>query len=269
MLENQKIYDFDDYRKFLQHWLQAKGKHGILGKWAKAMNISSTLVSFVMSGKKDFTLEQASDLSDYLNLNEQESEYFLLLLEIARAGTEAYRNKLLKKKVLIQNKMNQITAKVGPHQELTDEIKGVFYSSWMYSGVRILSAIPQFQEPVTIARHLNLPTDTVAKVLGFLVENKLCKQEGGKFTYGPSKTHVNMHSPHVTKHHQNWRLRGTAAMELRDENDFFYTGPMAISADVAKEIRGLLLAHVEKVVKIAGPSDSEEAHCLNIDWFRY
>ncbi len=93
--------------------------------------------------------------------------------------------------------------------------------------------------------------------------------ENNKLSYGPHRTHIGKDSPFVVKHHQNWRIKGFQSMELRRDEDLFYTEPMALSREAAEKVRLMLPGIIEEILAIIGPSESEEVRCLNIDWFEY
>lgn len=106
------------------------------------------------------------------------------------------------------------------------------------------------------------------KVLDFLIREGLVTQKSKKLNLGARRTHLPADSPLVTKHHQNWRLHGFQKMVMSDSENLFYTGPMALSQEVADRIREELPALIEKINKMvmSAPS-SDVARCLNIDWF--
>jgi hypothetical protein len=58
-------------------------------------------------------------------------------------------------------------------------------------------------------------------------------------------------------------------MELRRDEDLFFTQPMALSKEAAEKIRLMLPGIIEQIHAISGPSDSEVVRCFNIDWFEY
>lgn len=262
------IYDFVDYREFLSVWIESHKDRlkGTRGKMAVAAGISSSMMSFILSGDKHLSLEQAAELAEFLGLAEKEVEYFYLLVEYGRAGSEKLR-KQFKKRIEEQRKLlaNRIAKNIG----LSDEVKAVYYSSWAYSGIRNLTAIPGTHSVQSIAERLGLPVPVVGRMLEFLIQNDLCKVVDGKLTHGPQKTHVGADSPFVVKHHQNWRMRGFRAMEERRDSNMFFTSPMSLSAEAAREIHLHLPKVVEKVMGISGPSDSEVVYCFNLDWFAY
>lgn len=265
------VFDFTDFRKYLIAWIDEHGErgYGLKGRLAEAMRVSSSLVSQILKGEKALTPDQASDLCDFIGLNDIESEYLHLLVDLDRAGNPKFREKLKRKILHLQEQSKKIGKRVPRHKELTDEQKAIYYSSWLYTGIRNLTAVSGFQSPASIAEHLKLEPAVVHRVIHFLIENGLCKEVPGGVTYGPASLHVDKDSPFVNKHHQNWRFQSIQKMERRLDEDLFFTGPMSLSVAASDEIRSLLPNFIQSVMKIAGPSDSETTACLNIDWFKY
>ena len=68
--------------------------------------------------------------------------------------------------------------------------------------------------------------------------------------------------------HTNWRQRSIFALNRNDQHDLHYTCPITVSKDDAEKIRELCIEFIKKVDTLAVPSVSEEALCLNLDWFR-
>lgn len=192
-----------------------------------------------------------------------------MLIEYDRAGNPRYKNKLIRKIKSLQDQSQKIGKRVPRSKELTDEQKAIYYSSWLYTGIRNLSAIQTFHNVNEISRHLNCDLQVVARVVRFLLDNGLCKEENGKLTFGPASIHVDKESPFVNKHHQNWRFQAIHHMELRKDSDLFFSSPMSLSKQAYNEIRKDIPNYIQSIMKISGPSESEQVACLNIDWFQY
>ncbi len=265
------IFDFTNYRQYLHDWIESQGAraYGLKGRMAEALGISSSLVSQILKGDKTLTPDQTSDLCDFLGLSDFEADYLHLLVESDRAGNVRYREKLSRKIANLQQQSQRIGKRVPRDKELNDEQKAIYYSSWLYTGIRNLTAVPGLDQADAIAAHLNLELSVVNRVLRFLLENGLCREEGGKISYGPASTHVDRESPFVNKHHQNWRFQAINLMERKRESDVYFTSPMSLSKGAAAEIKKLLPTFIQNVMKISGPSPSEITACLNMDWFEY
>lgn len=265
------IYEFLNYRDYLTRWIetQPNGGRGLKGHFARLLGVSSTLVSFILSGRKPLSMEQASELADFIGLNESETDYLFLLVERERAGNFKLKEKLDKRIRGAQAQARKIGRRVKKDAELADEMKAIYYSSWVYTGIRNLVAIDDFRDASAIARRLNLPIATVSKALQFLLEHGLCEEKEGLIRVGLTYTHVDSDSLYVNKHSQNWRLRGFTIMDQKDEADLFFTCPMSLSKEDAERVRAMVLKYIQEILAVMRPSPSEVVRCLNIDWFNY
>lgn len=266
-----KIFDFKNYKKYLSHYIenQPKGGRGQIKKMADHLNSSTTLVSQVLRGDKNFSLETAAELTDYLGLNEKESQYFINLVEIERAGSFKLKRLLAKKLEKEQLEELQLKNRLPSDRQFNNDEKMQFYSSWIYSGIRILSALPEAKNAKAISSALNLPLTQTNEAIKFLLNTGLCVEKSGRLTYGPQRTHIGHDSPFVNKHHQNWRIKAFHAMEKKTDKNLHFTQPMAMSVEAAEKIRVLLPEFIESILNISTPSESEVVRCLNIDWFDY
>lgn len=265
------IFEFSDYKEYFKSYvaqLPARGR-GEFKRVAETLHVSSTMISQIFNGEKHLSMELTSDLSDYLHLNENETQYFFLLVDFARAGNFRLKNKLKIQIDKAQERAKSLDTRLKFEKELDDLSKATFYSSWIYSGIRMLTALPEMKNSEAIAERLQLPRTHVEKILEFLVKEKLIKQDSDKLEVGPRRTHVGASSPFVMKHHQNWRLMGFNKMQPMDPSNLFYTAPMSLSEEVANQIRAELPAFIEKINTWVGPAKSEVVRCLNIDWFEY
>lgn len=266
------LYDFDDYQTYLRQWLEAQPKlgRGILRAWSLKFAVHPSLLSQVLSGKRSLTLELADQIGEELNLGENEALYFQLLVLQENAGTKKLKDKFRKRILDARARSKKISERVRTDIELSEEAKSVFYSSWLYAGLRNLTAIPEFRTVDALAARLGLPRALVAGAIEFLVTEGLCRVgEGGAIEVGPQRTFVPAGSPLVERHHQNWRLHGFTKMKLKRPEDLFLTIPMSLSVADAEKLRTLLPSWFQEVNKIIGPSESQTVRCLNLDFFEY
>lgn len=263
------VFDFEDYRAFLNTWIDQQSLRGVKSQISQALGVSSSLISLILKGEKQLSPEQALDAADFIGLNEKETDYFLLLVELSRAGTLKLKNRLKTKIKQTHKESQQLSKRLKKDLELNDEKKAIYYSSWIYTGLRNLIALEKHHDVAGMAYRLGVPTSTINQCLEFLIENSLAITKNSKITYGPTYTHVGQDSPFVNKHHQNWRIKGIQQMDAKNETDLFYTCPMSLSEKDGLELRSYLLKVIQEVLKTVGPSPSEEVRCLNIDFFKY
>ncbi len=264
------VFQYHDYKKFFNEWVENQPRQGFgeYRRCAQALGISTTMISQVFKGDKHLNLELASELCDYLNMEEEETDYFFLLVDYGRAGSHKLSTRLLRQIKQRQEKMKKLENRVKVN-ELNDDAKMIFVSSWVYQGVRMLADTGKFNNVEALATRLNLPRNHVQKILDFLIEQNLLIEEKNKLKLGPARTHLPTSSPLAARQLQNWRIQATSKLhQIRDE-DFYYSAPMALSDEVASWIRQELPTFVEKINAKVIPSKSEVVRCLNIDWFEY
>lgn len=266
-----EIFSYDDYKVYVNDWVssQPKGGYGEYKRLADFINVSSTMISQIFKGEKHLNLEMANEVCEFLNLDSRETEFFFLLVDYQRAGTYKLQQRLLQRIQAQRKHAQDLKNRMTSSTALTEEVKSVFYSSWLYAGVRNLCAVPGYSDASIISQHLGVPKNLIHKILEFLIENQLLKIENDRLLIGPARTHVPFESPHVNKHHLNWRMNGIQKMHLKRQEDFFSTFPMSLSHETAQVIREKLPAFLQEIDKLVIPSPSETVRCLNIDWFEY
>ncbi|KYG64102.1 hypothetical protein AZI86_14980 [Bdellovibrio bacteriovorus] len=263
------ILDFDDYKAAINNWIaaQPRGGHGQLRQISQHLGVNSVVMSQIFRGDRDLTLEQAVGVADFIGMSELEREYFLLLIQKARAGTKELKD-ILNKQLLVRKESTQALKNRIKHEKLNDEDRATFYSHWYYSAIRLGVSIPELRTVAEIADHLSLDRSLVAKVVDFLLEKNLIVKAKHGMELGPQVTHLGHDSPFVMRHRMNWRVQGLKSMENQSDEDLFYSGPMVLSDIAAKKIRKVLINAIETATKEVTNANSETLRCLNVDWFR-
>ena len=184
------LFDYSSYKNFVNDWIsrQPKKGHGQLRQLSLKLKINSVVMSQVFRGSRDLTLEQGLGVCQFLGLSELERDYFLLLVQKNKAGTHELKlvleSQLEKLRESAKALKNRIT-----HQKFSDESKATFYSQWYYSAIRLAASLENLNSADSIAQHLNLERALVAKVLEFLLKNKLVVETKKGLDRGPQVTH--------------------------------------------------------------------------------
>ena len=265
------VFSFDDYKAFVRDFIQNQPRNGRgqSRKIAQHLNIHPAMVSQIFSGSRDLTPEQAYDLGDFLGLGELERDYFLLLVQIARAGTHRLKVNYQSQAQALIERAQELENRLPRDIEFTEEMKARFYSAWYYSGVRLASSLTPLNTPQEIADHLDITPALAARTIEFLLSTGLClRNPEGQLELGPQRTHLESSSPLVQHHHRNWRLKALQYMESSDERNLFYSGPMSLSHQAFEAVRELIIELLGKVRTEAEHSEAETLGCLNLDLFR-
>lgn len=225
------------------------------------------VISQVLRGPRELTPEQAVRVAKFMGFGSLERDYFLTLVLKNRAGSEDLKNVFEERLLQLRKSANTLKTRIA-HSQFSEKEQAIYYSNWFYSAVRLGISIPDLGSPSRIAEKLRLEPEEVVRILGFLLDHHLLVQTKNGYELGPQVTHVGADSPFVNKHHSNWRVKSLQAMDKRIEKNLFYTGPMALSKQAAKDIRSRLVSVIELSTQMARDSKSEELMCLNLDWFR-
>lgn len=265
------VFEFENYRGFLKAYIKSQGpkSYGWKGRMAEALSISSSLVSQIFSEQKTLTSEQASDLCDFIGLSEIESEYLHILVDLDRSSHFRFQQKLKRKLLKLKQTSHKIGKRVPRTKELSDEEKAIYYSSWLYTGMRNLSALENINSLEDISQQLKINPQSLREHMSFLLKRGLIINDQGQLTYGTASTHVDKESPFVNQHHHNWRVQALQRMEEKNNKHIFFTSPMSLSKEAYDEICEMIPNFIQKVMDTSSPSKSEKTACLNIDWFEY
>lgn len=264
------LFNFENYREYLQdHLLKLPKKgHGELAKMAKALGVHSTLMSLILSGERELTLEQGYDLAKYLQLTDIETEYLTLLVQYARAGNHRYQHFIQKKLEKIRKEATQIVKRFGHEKTLSENDRTTFYSSWIYSAMRLFTSTDD--SGVTIEKlveKFQMPRPKVIEIVEFLVSVGLVVTENEKYKMGPQRTFLEFGSPHLLKHQTNWRLKALQQADQLSEKELMFTSPISVSKDDFQKIREHLADYIKQFSQIVKDSPAEDIACLNIDLF--
>jgi uncharacterized protein (TIGR02147 family) len=264
------IFEFKDYKVFVRKELKSRPKagHGQFLKIARTLGVHTTMVTHVFRGELHLNPEQSIGLADYFGLNELETEYFMMLVQFARAGNRRTKQYFETRISSLREKAQILHTRLEMKNSLDEKDQAVFYSSWLYSAIRLLSAIPKFQSRSAIAEELNLPLAKINRALEFLLSRGLCTERESKIEYGSVRTYVNHDSPLVVRHHVNWRMKAMEQLDRLPTSELAFTNPVVINEKDYVKIREEIIQLIERFKNISEPSPSVALYCLNIDWLK-
>lgn len=264
----KSVFDYLDYREFLRFALPVDGPHrGARNRLAEALNCQKGFVSQVLGEHSHFSLEHGMKISQFLQLESDEEEFFLLLLHHARAGSRALEKFYEKKLQEIRERRMQIKERIRAHSDLTEEEKITYYSSWHYTAVHMCLMIPVLRNKAAIGAFLGLPKRTVERTLDFLLAVGLAKISGDQILAGPARIHISQDSPFISKHHTNWRMQSIQSLDVPQAQDLHYSLVMSISDEAAEKIREILLRSVQEVEPVLKAAEDKTVYVFNMDLF--
>ncbi len=273
MRENKTtpIYDFLDYKLYILHLVSTYPKEGrgVFGKMAKAIGVSSVLISQIFKGSKDLQLDHAIGVCDFFEMTELETQYFIALLSKQRAGNKALRDFYNKQIYDIQNQALNLKSYIKNKDEVSEEAKSEFYSTWIYAAIRQSCALEEIKSIDDLSELYSLARDIVEEKVNFMLRNNLLSQTDEGLTLGIGSTHISKDSPLVHSHRKNWRLKAIDSFSNHNPEDLFFVAPMVISEEMADKLRAKLVSYIKELYDEAPKHDPEVTCCLNIDLFRF
>ena len=264
-----KIFEFDDYKLIIRQFIKSlpSGGRGQVKLMAEHLGVHTTLMSQVISGPKDLTLEQAHKCCSYLSLRNLEVDYFLILVQISRAGTHELKKYYSNKKQELKKEALQISKRIQVEKKLGEQERSIFYSSRLFSAVHLYCSNQSGRTLSEIIDRLKLSTNQAVDTLRFLADCGLCESRDAKYFATVLSTHVDKKSPHLIKHHSNWRIKAIQRSENLTEEELMFTGNISLSRSDFLKIREILMQTIKQISEEVAASPGEDIANLNIDLF--
>lgn len=270
MSKTSTVFESADYKQIFHFRLkQLNPKKGVLSAISKKYRIPNSTLSQVFHGDRHLTPEQASDIAEYLELSDLETEYFTVLVDHDRAGTDRLRKRLKKKLDVLRGESLKIKKIFSQWRTLSDTDKFQFYSDWDYSAIHMLNALPETQDVKSIAKYLNLPVTRVERVVEFLIHVQMLEKSGERLKVGKTSTLISADDPLVNRHHQNWRnfaLGQMSQYQTLAPHEASLTFPCVTSKEAMREIKESILKLISEAKKSIEEHEMERVAYLLVDW---
>lgn len=264
------VFDFTEYRTFLNSYIKAlpKSGHGFKLKIADALSVHPTLITQVLKGLKSFTFEQAFALSQFIEMSDLEKDYFLNLVEFDRSGTAELKSFIQSKLLKLKQESDKAKNRVGQYAKISEADQALFYSQWYYSAIRLSCAISDDVTVDSLSKQFQLPKNLIKQVVRFLVGRGLLLERADQtLERGPQNTFLPADSPMVSRHHMNWRMKAMEKHSRLDEGELAFSAPLTLAEKDIPEVKKICLEAIQQISKKVSSSKSEKLACLNIDWF--
>lgn len=260
------IYNHQNYRGYLAHQLLSPGKRGQLSRASESLGIQPSYLSRVINEEVHLTTEMSYKLCQFWSLSMDETEFFLKLVEFERSGDQKYKQ-YLENQISRMRRENLDISKISGRKNLSFEgYEKIYFSSWLYSSVHFLTAIPQLQTIKSLSTKLKLSEETIKEALLILKEMNFVENKGDRWIYLGGEFHLDKSSPYTRQNNLNWRFRAIAN-PLSKDTDIFYTHIYTISKKDKEYFVQRVKEFLAELNRLSGPSKSEEQVILNLDYF--
>lgn len=263
------LFEFADYKAYIRDWIESRpnGGRGVKSMLAEKARCHLAYISQVLTGSSHFSLEQAESLNELLEHGEDESHFFILLVEFGRAGTAPLRKHFERQIQKILDHRLQLKNRFTDKKTLTQENQAIYYSHWAYCAVHMAVLNPSLRSASVIAKYFDLSVAKTIEILDFLASVGLVKNDGGKLSPGDVRIHVGHDSPMISKHHTNWRMQAIRSFERETPQELHYSGVISLSKEDLPRVREALVRALEDVRKVVKDSKDEAVYCYALDLF--
>lgn len=260
------IYKFNDYRKVLESWINTQPIRGIKSHLAEAAGCSPSWMTRVLTGSVQLTPDQAMGLALYMNLNEEESDYFLLLVDLERAASKNLKKRLEKKIAALLKNSGKVGSSIKIDSQVSIENSAKYYSSWIYAATHVACMIRPLRVD-QISLQLKLPDKLISNTVKELKEMGLLTSSEGKWT----ATSANIHLPqneNAKLPHSVWRQRTIQFFYEGHDEGLHYSAVHCLSMKDLEKIQRLLKDTVLNCREIIKESPSEQLAVFCLDWYQ-
>lgn len=263
------VFKFTDYKKFLAAKIEENAsQRGYRSQLAEAAHCQKSFFSQVTHSHVHLTPDHAFGLCEFWAFDPMESEYFLAMVDLARAGSSRFRSSLETRMRKMRETRNDVTKRVEADEIRDRQAETLYHSAWYWNALHMIVAIPHFQTTHAISQRLGLEPARVVECLQQLEKMHLLKQKAGRWQITNKSIHLDRSSPMRESHHTQWRQRAMLDIQKRTENSVHYNAVFAISVEDAKRLHDLITQTIMRSREIIAPSAEEDLYCMSTDFFR-
>lgn len=246
------IYDYSKYSHFIRDWVAKKkesdGGNFSLGKWARALGLSSTAsLSNIVSGRRSPGKDLLTKLCDDFSFEDKESKYFEYLVQIEKypKGSQEFLE--------LYSSLNNLNPK--RDYEIIDDEVFEMISEWYHTVIYQMVCLKNFvEDPTWIAAQLShkITADQAQKSIDKMIELNLLKREEGRLCpankAGFAIETTTLPREAYKRHHEAMIDRAKESIrEVKEDSRFVLGGSLAIK----KEDLPAFNKYVENLIKDA------------------
>lgn len=264
-----KIFENRSYVGVIRHRIAENSRvRGYQARLAEAAGVHSSFFSRVLAESVHLTPDQAANLASFWRLTADETDYFLGLVNLARASSPSLRAIVERQLLELKEKNEDIASRLKKAKKIHPAENGIYYSSWHFSAIHMLALVPQFSSAQKIAERLGISETVVVSSFQTLAELGLVEREGSMWKVRERDVHLTNKALWAPIYHSVWRQRSAYRALERHEDDLRFSALHSLSYADFKQIKEDIRLVIEKIRNIAGPSKEEDVFVVNFDAYR-
>lgn len=267
------IFQYESYREAIQSLLQKKkAQHSslTLSSLAQGCLIQPSYLTNVLKGRADLNSDQLYRLGEQLSLNQEETEFLLLLLEIQKTQHEKRRRELRERIQKTRSKQLRAEKNISAKSvTLSVEQTEKYYLDPYVQLVHIYLTIPTGKKTLhDLAGKFSVSSLRMQQVLNVLEEVNCIRKRGSRYEIISEGKHLARESVLLKPHQQLLRLKGLEQLQaLPPEQIYSFSATISTSPEVRTKIQGEFLKFLKIIEKMVRESEAEKLYQVNFDLF--
>ncbi len=263
------VFKHTDYKAFLESKIEENtSQRGYRSQLAEAARCQKSFFSHVTHSHVHLTPDHAIGLCEFWAFDPMETEYFLAIVDLARAGSVRLRSSLESRLRRMRETRNDVTKRVEADEIRDRQAETLYHSAWYWNALHVIAAIPAYQTTHAMSQRLGLDASRVIECLQQLEKMNLVKLKNGRWLITNKSIHLDRASPMRESHHTQWRQRAMLDIQKRTEDSVHYNAVFAMSVEDAKRLQDLITEMIVRSRDIIAPSAEEELYCMSTDFFK-
>lgn len=273
------IYAFDSYREIISTIVEERkkiGKSVTYSALADAIRVQRPYVSKVLSGMADFNSDQLFMACKFLDLNEEHTNYLLLLLEYERSFYPERKEILENKIKLIKEEKRDTGTKLKERgikeMDSTDFDKSDFADYYIDPDLMLIHihlCLKKFADsPKNLISILGISENRLENALVKLQKIGLIELKHGKVNILLESVHLPRDSKLISPHQMLMRQRSIQRIQnLEVNNKKVFSVTFTSNEKARKKIEDAFNDFINQVRDISQQGKMSECYQLNFDFF--
>ncbi len=240
---------------------------------AESCRMQKSFLSMVINQEMHINEEQAFLMAETFNLTSEETDYFLLLLQYARASSNNYAAFLKGKIEKIREKKGRLTEKLSKKTvNLTQNNHSAYYEYYLNplaQYVHMLLLIPKYQSDlVMIAKRLDSTLEEIQTVIDTLQELDIVIYQNDRYECTAKSIHIENGTALSDQNHLNARLQALQKKINLKENDYRFSATICADTKVKKKIVDEIKNMLSRCQSFTQDTLPTDIYQFNIDFFQ-
>ena len=263
---NEQVFQYSDYVAFLKVHISANNSvRGYQARLASAAGCHTSYFSRVLGETVVLTADQAANIATFLQMSPEQTDYFLVLVALARAASPALKRVLERQLADLSKNSKEISTRLSQSKKVIGTENGIYYSAWYYSAVHMLLMVPGYKSAEKIAQRLGIPLELAKESLEVLSSLKIAEKKGDQWLVNEVDLHISNRVFWSSIYHSNWRQRAAFRIMEKKADDIHFTALHAMSRKDFEALKEILRRSIQDMRTLIAASREEDVFAVSMD----